>query len=455
MTPSDVRKLRADIAVRLAIVAVIVASVAGTLAYLKARGDVEVSVRELALEQSRSLVPHLGFLSERDPARHEQLRLAVTRHVLDEHVRNGRFVSIELYDTRRRIAIEATDPAHEVVHDEIERSSHAARLGDVPSSSRFTIGGGTYLQVFAPLTDGGRTVAYFDGIYQLDPDTLARLDRSVAELVLTVVGAIFVTALALYPVILALQRNLLRATSELAHANMALLAALGSAVAKRDRETNAHNFRVTIYAIRLGVAVGLPPQRIRALVKGAFLHDVGKIAVADAILLKPGPLTAEEKAAMRAHVTHGIEIVSGVAWLADALDVVRYHHERVDGTGYPAGLAGDRIPIVARIFAIVDVFDAMTSRRPYKEPAPLAEGLAILEHGRGTAFDPALLDAFVPIAPELHRSYCERPEADLARILDGLVAQYFGLGATTVALGAATAAAVAREPPAPGAAAAG
>jgi putative nucleotidyltransferase with HDIG domain len=251
------------------------------------------------------------------------------------------------------------------------------------------------------------------------------MNRGLLESVVLVVLVILGAAAALYPLILRLNRDLLRASADLAHANMGLLAALGSAVAKRDRGTNSHNYRVTIYAIRLGEAVGLSPERIRGLIKGAFLHDVGKLAITDAILQKPGRLTDEESAVMRAHVRHGVEIVAKFRWLQDALDVVQHHHEKIDGTGYPAGLQGDAIPIAARIFAIVDVFDALTTRRPYKEPAPLHESVFALLAGKGSAFDPALVDTFLCLAPELHRTLCGAAEPVLVRTLDRLLGDYF------------------------------
>jgi putative nucleotidyltransferase with HDIG domain len=206
---------------------------------------------------------------------------------------------------------------------------------------------------------------------------------------------------------------------------MGMLAALGSAVARRDRGTNAHNYRVTIYAIHLAQALGLSVEAIRGLIKGAFLHDVGKIGIADAILRKPGRLTPEETEVMRAHVRYGVEIVGKFDWLKDALDVVRSHHERVDGNGYPAGLKGDEIPIAARIFAVVDVFDALTTRRPYKAPISLEETMRNLEAGRDLSFDPGVLDAFTAIAPALHRSICTASELELARTLDRLLVRYF------------------------------
>jgi HD-GYP domain-containing protein (c-di-GMP phosphodiesterase class II) len=431
---SDPSKLRRAVAGRLAVVAVAVAAIAGAAAFVKARHDFDAAVLAFATDLSRSLVPHVAFVGERDPVRYQAQRAAATAHVLEEHVRGGRFVSIELYDARRRLLLEATAPGHEGTYEAVEASSHQAWLGAAASSRRVQVPAGSFLQVFAPLTDGsGRAIAYFDGIYELDRETLVWLDRTVAEVVLAVVGAIFVTALVLYPVILRLQHDVVDVSGELAHANMAILSALGSAVAKRDRDTNAHNYRVTIYAIRLGVAVGLSRDQVRALVKGAFLHDVGKIAVDDAILKKPGPLTAEERAAMQTHVAHGVEIVGGATWLEDAAAVVRYHHEKVDGTGYPGGLRGEEIPVVARVFAIVDVFDALTSRRPYKAPAHLEAALAALERARGTSFDPVLLDVFLALAPDLHRRFCNRPEPELARALDVLLLEYFGVVASTAA----------------------
>jgi HD-GYP domain-containing protein (c-di-GMP phosphodiesterase class II) len=443
--------VRAEVAARLAIVAILVASVAGTAAFVKGRRDVEAHVLDLALEQARSLERHLGFMSETDPGARELRRRAAAEHVLDEHVLNGHFVAIEIYDADRRNVLAVSAPDHEDAYTQVEMNLHAALLGDTPTSRRVTVAGAPFLQVFAPLGGGRPAVAYFEGIYEVAPEALATLNRGVLELVVAVVGAIFATALALYPVILALGRHLVHKSGELAHANMAILAALGSAVAKRDRDTNAHNYRVTIYAIRLGVAVGLSRDQIRALVKGAFLHDVGKIAVADAILQKPGPLTPDEKRAMQAHVAHGMEIVGGAHWLEDAVEVVQFHHEKVDGTGYPYGLLGEEIPIVARVFAIVDVFDALTTRRPYKAPAPLGVAVEILERGRGTSFDPALLDTFLALAPDLHRRLWDSAEPELARTLDALLVEYFGVGASAAATRTLGVAALGLERPEAGA----
>jgi putative nucleotidyltransferase with HDIG domain len=251
------------------------------------------------------------------------------------------------------------------------------------------------------------------------------MSRELAISVLLVALVVLATALALYPILLRLNRDLFRLTDDLAYANMGMLAALGSAVARRDRGTNAHNYRVTIYAIHLARVLGLDHEQIRGVIKGAFLHDVGKIGITDAILRKPGRLTPGETTVMQAHVRYGAEIVGKFEWLKDALEVVQCHHERFDGLGYPAGLQGEAIPLPARIFAVVDVFDALTTRRPYKEAIPLGETLRTMEAERGTRFDPAVLDAFVALAPELHMLVSGTDELKLTRMLDRLLIHYF------------------------------
>jgi HD-GYP domain-containing protein (c-di-GMP phosphodiesterase class II) len=422
--------LRRRILGRLLLVSVALAAVAGGADYFLQRRAIDRQVFSLALDESRGLATHVEFLSTRQPADLEQARSQVTAHLLAEHIAEGHFVGIEIYDLARNMVIEATHPAFTDVELEVDTSHHADSLGEEPVHNWLSIGGMSYVQVFAPLQAGGKTVAYFEGIFRVDPAAMARMDRELARSVLLVVLVVFATAAVLYPLMLRLNRDLLRLSDDLAHANMGMLATLGSAVARRDRGTSAHNYRVTIYAIHLARAVGLSHEQIRGLIKGAFLHDVGKIGIADAILRKPARLTAQETGVMQAHVRYGVEIVGKFGWLSDALDVVRCHHERVDGTGYPAGLKAGEIPLAARVFAVVDVFDALTTRRPYKEPVSLQETVRILEDGRGRSFDPQVLDAFVAMAAELHRSISSADELGLARALDRLLVRYFPAPAT-------------------------
>ncbi|UCH85748.1 MAG: HD domain-containing protein [Candidatus Latescibacterota bacterium] len=284
-----------------------------------------------------------------------------------------------------------------------------------------------YVVVAVPMSNSrGEIVARLEGVYAVAPEIVSDVRRRVIRTALIVVGIVLVTTVLLYPMIVTLMRRLTRMTYNLLDANLETLRVLGSAVAKRDSDTDAHNFRVTIMSVRLGESVGLDRQEMRGLIKGAFLHDVGKIGIRDAVLLKPGPLSDEEFRVMKGHVTHGLDIVSRSEWLNDATEVVGYHHEKYDGTGYRSGLKGSDIPIGARIFAIADVFDALTSKRPYKEPFSLEEALDVLEKGRGSHFDPDLLDAFKALARGLHEELANREDDGLRKELDEILTVYFG-----------------------------
>ena len=231
----------------------------------------------------------------------------------------------------------------------------------------------------------------------------------------------------LYPVILRLTRRITEFSVQLLEANLETLETLGSAIAQRDSDTNAHNYRVSIYAVRIGEALGLPDQTIRSLIKGSFLHDVGKIGIPDEILLKPGKLDEKEFEIMKTHVEKGHEIIKRSKWLSDALEVVQSHHEKMTGKGYPERLAGGGIPITARIFTIADVFDALTSKRPYKDAWPFEEAMKIMNEGRGTDFDPLLLDAFSGIAKPLYDKFGGKEEIFRDELVE-IITKYFHEG---------------------------
>ena len=181
------------------------------------------------------------------------------------------------------------------------------------------------------------------------------------------------------------------------------LEALGRAVDRRDGITGGHCVRVAEYSRTLGERIlGTRAQELQVLEYGALLHDVGKIAVPDAILRKDGPLTDEEWRMMRQHPRLGHEILVGIAFLVDSLPIVLHHHERFDGTGYPEGLAGDRIPIGARIFSVADAFDAMTADRHYRRALSLDEAMIELRRNSGTQFDPEVIAVLEDVADDLY-----------------------------------------------------
>jgi hypothetical protein len=178
------------------------------------------------------------------------------------------------------------------------------------------------------------------------------------------------------------------------------LKTLVRAVEVKDRYTHGHSERTAKIAVQLGLRLGLDEDRLRALARGAYLHDVGKIAIADHILNKPGALTPEEREIVETHPQVGYELVAPVSQLREALPVVLHHHERWDGGGYPDHLEGTAIPFIARVCAIADVWDALTSDRSYRVGLPPQVALAHIVAGRGTHFDPSLIDAMVGLAAD-------------------------------------------------------
>jgi putative nucleotidyltransferase with HDIG domain len=177
----------------------------------------------------------------------------------------------------------------------------------------------------------------------------------------------------------------------------ATLRSLAKALEARDAETRGHSDRVVAYCLKLGQQLELTDRELLALEQGALLHDIGKIGTPDGILLKAGTLTEEEWLVMRQHIDHGAAIVSEVELLNDALWVIQEHHEKWDGSGYPQGLKGEEISIYARIFAVADCADAITSDRPYREGRPFEAVIEELTVCAGTHFDPRVVEAFVSV----------------------------------------------------------
>ena len=179
------------------------------------------------------------------------------------------------------------------------------------------------------------------------------------------------------------------------------LEALGSAIDTRDVGTQAHSRRVRGYSLTIARAHGVPEDRLRDLEHGVLLHDIGKIGIPDAILLKPGPLTAAEWTIMRKHPEIGRQVIEKVPFLRGAVPIVYHHHERWDGTGYPQGLRGETIPLGARIFSVADALDAMTVDRPYSRAIPFEDARNEIRRCAGTQFDPSVVETFLAIPAEI------------------------------------------------------
>jgi putative nucleotidyltransferase with HDIG domain len=189
--------------------------------------------------------------------------------------------------------------------------------------------------------------------------------------------------------------QLQKAMADLERSYDITLQALGGALDMKDAETEGHSKRVTAFTIAIARQLGLTADQIRVIARGAFLHDIGKMAIPDAILRKPAALDANETAIVREHCYRGFQILRNIPFLSEASEIVYSHQERWDGTGYPRGLKGEEIPLGARIFSIADTLDAITSDRPYRPAQSVAAAREEIRLWRGRQFDPKIVDTFL------------------------------------------------------------
>lgn len=189
--------------------------------------------------------------------------------------------------------------------------------------------------------------------------------------------------------------------------------ALMIATETKDLYTAGHNLRVTLYALKLAEELGLRPDQQRALAQGTIIHDVGKLDIPDSILNKPARLTDEERAAIELHPSKGYEMCRRLGFMKDELDIIRSHHERWDGRGYPDRLQAENIPLLARIVAVADVYDALTSHRAYRQAMTHQEAMNIIDTGRGTHFDPNCVDGWIRLC-ERHPEHFPLPSDEEA-----------------------------------------
>ena len=231
-------------------------------------------------------------------------------------------------------------------------------------------------------------------------------------------------------VVTARTEMLRQAMENLEHSYDVTLEALGDALDLKDSETEGHSKRVTAYTIALARAMGISPSQIKIIARGAFLHDIGKMAIPDDILRKPGRLTEEEQVVMREHCSRGYHMLRKIPFLSEAAEIVFSHQEHFDGSGYPSGLSGAEIPIGSRIFAIADTLDAITSDRPYRKARSFDIAREeILKHS-GTQFDPNVVEIFLKIPNELWHELRSEITGQNKRFSSFDIAQSSGLPAT-------------------------
>lgn len=343
-----------------------------------------------------------------------------------------RFITIEVYDDIRTDLLSFTtlekrlEDELKLLQENYELIIHKFPTSDKMTYNYFEISDNHYfLQIFYPIYKSDKLLGYIEGISYIEPNEVYRFKSGIFSTITTAILTIIIFSLLIFPLIYFAYKKLNKHRLELLSSNIMMINTLGNAIALRDSDTEEHNYRVTLYAIKFAQSIGLDNASIKILIKGAFLHDVGKIGISDNILLKNGNLDKKEFEIMRSHVIKGVELVNQNSWLEDAKDVILYHHEKYDGSGYPNGVKGQDTPLIARIFTIVDVFDALTSKRPYKEPYSYEKTIPILKDGYNKRFDGELLNFFIDISNKLYVEIGLKSQNELKKELDSLIKKFF------------------------------
>ncbi len=416
---------------RLAPVVAILAVLLGYAAYQYETAQIDALVQEraqIAVGQIVGLVKQAS--ADQQTVDVDMLRRAVNLTVTSNEAHHWGFFPVGLIsDSQGNILFEYAKPNYtgaELLSGYLLKKLKNTPYPKTVNTQRLELAGMPLVYVSLPVKNAaGEERARVDGLFAISEEAIADRQKRILRTLLATLLVVLATVSMIYPVMVRQFLKVSDLTTELLHTNLEILQVLGSAIAKRDSDTDAHNYRVTLFSVALAERVGLSDRDMRTLIKGAFLHDVGKIGIRDEILLKPGRLNEAEFKIMMTHVDHGLDILKHSTWLEDARAIVGGHQEKYDGSGYFQGVSREDIPVGARIFAIADVFDALTSKRPYKEPFSLEKSLDILREGRGTHFDPALLDQFLEIAGGLYEQLSGKDDQLPKRLLKEVVERYF------------------------------
>jgi len=431
MSSMNSRTVHRKLVVRISVTACIIALLFGFGAWQYEKKDIGEEILLRAENGFKMLNNQIrGFFDDPNAIKPSTIQHKLVQMMSERRIINlGMFVWIGIYDLDGKRIAQVSDDTYE--HIESVEKLAGKLQGHILNhkSLKFEVidlKGIPYVRIISPIKDNlNELSAYGETVFAVSSDTLESLRKRAINLALLAMFVVIMTTALLYPVIINLLNRVSSLSERLFEANLEILKVLGSAVAKRDSDTDAHNYRVTIISVKLAETCGLPNHDIRRLIKGAFLHDVGKIGIEDEILHKPGPLTEDEFQLMKKHVAYGIDIVDKADWIKEAVDVVGYHHEKYDGSGYDSGIEGGVVPKIARIFAIADVFDALSSRRPYKEPFSFDKTMYIIRAGRGTHFDPSFVDAFESIARSVYEDYAGKEDEQLPEELKMIIEKYF------------------------------
>ena len=408
----------------------------GTSRYFLEQHWLLTDIQEVAIKRANQYISVFGkLLTDQQAVDNGVIQNSIEEFAQTNIVFSEGFIASGIIrDNRGKIAAiyhrnqQALSPS---INNLLKQTTHvnSSQLTNI-TAKKITIDKSLYILLHFPIKNTEeKTLGQAALLFLPSEERLQQIQTHVWQRTLSALVIVLITILFIYPIIIRLTRQLSTLSTNLLKANLQTASALGSAIAKRDSDTDIHNYRVTIYSVRLAEALKLDTLTIQGLIKGAFLHDVGKIGTPDNILLKPGPLDDDEFVEMKKHVKHGVDIIRSSAWLEDAEDVVLYHHAKYNGDGYTDHkdnpVSGKDIPLIARIFAIVDVFDALSSRRPYKQPLDFETTLVEMEKSVGSHFDPELFVTFKSIARPLYDELADRHDELPKTILAKIIKKYF------------------------------
>ncbi len=412
-------------AARIAMVSILLACIGSPIAWFVQRENSEEAIVALANEEAGRLLHRYNAFNLSGPE-------AVARATeAAKMISGGMFDLVEIYDAQGNKLAEANTPQGMAIEPQLP--NHGVPNYSAALYQSMQLDKGVWvMRVFVPLRDSATDMSlpitgYFEGVRVMPDWQKDQVIYSALTAALMIGLAALLCGAVLYPVVVHLSTDNERKAREVLDSHIAMMESLGRAIAKRDSDTGAHNYRVAWIAASVAEKMGVSGGAMQALIAGSFLHDVGKIGIPDAILLKPGKLDDAEMTIMRTHVNQGRDIVMGAGWLSGAHEVVASHHEKWNGTGYPQQTKGEDIPLAARIFAVADVFDALCSKRPYKEPMGYEAAMAILEKDTGSHFDPGVMAVFKPMSRTFFDRLANIEEQAARTLLEERVRSHFEL----------------------------
>lgn len=409
--------------IRIGLISILLSIIAGGISYFAVKKNMVEVTKNFAIEDSkRVLISHNQSLNLTPDNLYEHAK------DITEGMVGGLFEHAEVYDAHEVLIAESgySDKMLMKVHP----ATHKLPSSKEPTANFLSLKNDEwFLIVFLPLkskiNDQEVLIGYIELIRHVPEWRVANTKKMSLKMALMTFGMMLVFATLLYPIIIRLFKSYKTKAVELHTSHILLLEALGRAIAMRDSDTGTHNFRVTYISVMIAEELSMSKVEIQRVILGSFLHDIGKISIPDSILLKKGALTADERKQMEAHVEYGIKIVGNMGWIQDAAIVIGSHHEKWDGSGYPKGLREDQIPLEARVFAVADVFDALCSKRPYKEPFNYRDAMKVMNEGDGKHFDPTVMHAFKSISHQIYNLITSITEADGKELLDQSLKKYF------------------------------